>query len=651
MNTIKYILIAIMCVVGALLSSCDKLVLDKDLREALYFAGDNKEELEQVIEHYKTVDPDELKLRATLYLIGNMTYHRSYPTDIYAKYASEVDSLFINCKEDSVVKDSLALISKKYNRLMTPLFDVKEISADYLIWNIDYSFKQWKTSDFLQHLDFEMFCEYVLPYKVAELQPIDRWKESYASKYRGEMDKYHEFPELRYNVRRAVQTTQEDLDSNLDDTWQSLDCIPLVSFPALSNMHFGTCIERSVLGLLNSRSKSLPVCMDMSPSWPDRNGVHHWNYLFTSERRDLDYQPFKSYPGGLHYTDHTYAKVYRYKYRPNRLMLDVLKKNGVLPGNLNIFLHDVTAEYCKTSDIYLSLEGVKRGDDFACLCVFDNYKWTPVAFAEINCLDRCAFTDVGVGVMYLPAILRKGGIVPAGNPFILDTRKRIYEVNSRTDRMIDIHLTRKYPPFYHIFKIRELLKGGVIEASENYSFKKFEVMSDLSSNSILAGEKKVTDPRPFRYWRLRGTYGTETDFAEIFFRDTSGRILSPEAYVCRNSLPYLDEAGLLSDRDPLTFCALPDSISWVGFDFGKPVSLSDVSYIRRGDGNDICPGEQYELYFWDGNEWRLHSAKTADRVYLDFSDVPADALYYIKCVSSGEQNRIFTINNGEIIWW
>ena len=152
MNTIKYILIAIMCVVGALLSSCDKLVLDKDLREALYFAGDNKEELEQVIEHYKTVDPDELKLRATLYLIGNMTYHRSYPTDIYAKYASEVDSLFINCKEDSVVKDSLALISKKYNRLMTPLFDVKEISADYLIWNIDYSFKQWKTSDFLGHL-------------------------------------------------------------------------------------------------------------------------------------------------------------------------------------------------------------------------------------------------------------------------------------------------------------------------------------------------------------------------------------------------------------------------------------------------------------------------------------------------------------------
>lgn len=101
----------------------------------------------------------------------------------------------------------------------------------------------------------------------------------------------------------------------------------------------------------------------------------------------------------------------------------------------------------------------------------------------------------------------------------------------------------------------------------------------------------------------------------------------------------------------MTFCALPDSISWVGFDFGKPVSLSDVSYIRRGDGNDICPGEQYELYFWDGNEWRLHSAKTADRVYLDFSDVPADALYYIKCVSSGEQNRIFTINNGEIIWW
>ena len=43
--------------------------------------------------------------------------------------------------------------------------------------------------------------------------------------------------------------------------------------------------------------------------------------------------------------------------------------------------------------------------------------------------------------------------------------------------------------------------------------------------------------------------------------------------------------------------------------------------------------------------------QTASRVYLDFKDVPAGALYYIKCITTGEQNRIFFYENGEQIWY
>ena len=51
---------------------------DKQLQEALKFAGDNRPQLEAVLEHYRTVDNDPLKLDAAKYLIANMPAHYSY---------------------------------------------------------------------------------------------------------------------------------------------------------------------------------------------------------------------------------------------------------------------------------------------------------------------------------------------------------------------------------------------------------------------------------------------------------------------------------------------------------------------------------------------------------------------------------------------
>ena len=48
---------------------------EKQLREALEFAGDNRPQLEAVLEHYRTVDNDPLKLDAAKYLIANMPAH------------------------------------------------------------------------------------------------------------------------------------------------------------------------------------------------------------------------------------------------------------------------------------------------------------------------------------------------------------------------------------------------------------------------------------------------------------------------------------------------------------------------------------------------------------------------------------------------
>ena len=90
---------------------------------------------------------------------------------------------------------------------------------------------------------------------------------------------------------------------------------------------------------------------------------------------------------------------------------------------------------------------------------------------------------------------------------------------------------------------------------------------------------------------------------------------------------------------------------WVGFDFHEPIAISKIACIRRGDGNDICPGDDYELYYWNNRQWVLHERKTADHIYIDFKNLPADRLYFIKGISRGAQNRTFLVENNEVRWY
>ena len=646
----KPVVIAILAV--TVLVSCNGY--GHDVRMALHYAGENKDELEKVIEHYSVDDKDSLKREAALYLIGNMCYHQSFPKELYSRYCREADSLFLLRENKEDTKTKLEAISRKYAPLMIPVPDIKIADADYLIWNIDYSFEQWKTSPFLQHLDFSQFCEYVLPYKCMDMQPMSRWKEDYNGICRGEMDSYWQFTEFEHNARKAVETTQDALKDSIVVEYKDINCIPLLDFTPLIHINLGTCVERSVLGLLNSRSKSLPVSIDMTPSWPNCNGVHHWNNILTDRRRNIDFEPFNYYPGEPHHTDSHCAKVYRYMFSPNPVFLDAIKKEGQLYGALNnIFLHDVTEEYCKTVDISLQLDKKAKRSSYAYLCVFNNYEWVPVSIAKIK-NRNVTFNKMGIGIIYMPVIYRDGEQIPVGNPFLMDTRRQKTDIEVDFNHTTDMTLRRKYPAFERVSKVRQHLRQGRIEAADNPEFRNARTMAEFPDRQYLAGESAVSDTSSFRYWRIVSSHDASSDFAELYFYDrktgerVSGKLISSGAPV-RN--PYYDTPEHICDSDPLTFLSIDRADRWAGFDFGRQVSIGEVGYIRRGDGNDICPGEHYNLYYWFDGDWQLIGSQTAQRVFLDFHDVPSRGLYLLKCTTSGKQQRIFLYEDGRQIWY
>lgn len=106
------------------------------------------------------------------------------------------------------------------------------------------------------------------------------------------------------------------------------------------------------------------------------------------------------------------------------------------------------------------------------------------------------------------------------------------------------------------------------------------------------------------------------------------------------------------DGDLLTFfdSALPAG-GWVGMDFGHPVDIEKIIYTPRGDGNTIGIGDEYELFYWVEHYWASLGKQIATTIKLEYEQVPSDALYLLRNLTRGKEERIFTyVNGGQVFW-
>ena len=67
-HTAPPIIVPLLCILSAAMTACSS---KHDVEEVLHFAGDNRPQLEAVLEHYRE-SGERLKYKAAEYLIGNM---------------------------------------------------------------------------------------------------------------------------------------------------------------------------------------------------------------------------------------------------------------------------------------------------------------------------------------------------------------------------------------------------------------------------------------------------------------------------------------------------------------------------------------------------------------------------------------------------
>jgi hypothetical protein len=406
-------------VMAALTISCGTTQTELDpVEKVLAEAGDNRDQLQQVLDHYAT-ESDSLKLDAARFLIGNMAGH-SYVT-YYMHDTTDTEIPFdVTDYEnyDSLTKAADEL--EKQHGLLDfsrndPVYDVHTVTAEFLIANIDYAFRAWRERPWAAGLSYEDFRDYVLPYRGSN-EPLESWRPALFDKYAdvaGQLDDPTDPIQAAIAINRDIMTWF-GFDSRYyyHPTDQSL--------AEMQASGLGRCEDMTNVTIYAMRANGIGVTSDYTPHWANTGNNHAWNAILAPNGEVIPFMGAEANPGEYHLANKL-AKAYRknFSVQPDNLTFQERKQEEVPRWLGGKTYRDVTADYVEVCQVDLTFDrAVPDSVDIAYLCVFNSGEWQAIHWGRIVA-GRAVFTDMGKEIAYLPALYLNEEIVPFGAPFIL----------------------------------------------------------------------------------------------------------------------------------------------------------------------------------------------------------------------------------------
>ena len=284
----------------------NRSIIRADYREAIAIAldkaGANREQLQAVLDYY-TRFGDKRKLKAAEFLIANMPAHGFYEVALYDADGHEVpfNSLeYDNFEQAMAARERLErehgpLRSKR----KTNEPDVRYITADYLIENIDTAFEAWRNDPWAAAVTFDTFCQYMLPYRGSN-EPSGHWRRPCRTALTDTLAKVQDVQDIqaisRLCNRQYRNWVRFDAKCYLYPTDQS--------FEQMQASGFGRCEDLSNMMIYLNRANGLPMSSDYTPAWARANNNHAWEVVLDADGQAF---PRKKPMNGA-------AKVYRKMY-------------------------------------------------------------------------------------------------------------------------------------------------------------------------------------------------------------------------------------------------------------------------------------------------------------------------------------------------
>lgn len=628
-----------------------------ELERNLIEAGKNRRELESVIQHYKD---DTLKSIAAKFLIENMKGHLTYtgtgPNTYYKNMDSIIKSWEKKGKDYAKIYMAYDSVSLSYNDLvesMQKLPDLQSISADFLIEHIDQAFSVWN-QPWNKDLDFDTFCNYVLPYRICK-EPLSNWRKAYLKKYENIISS-RIFSQSNHTFKLGILS-----DMNRGYTTKVyIPKTPLPDLPLASLLQIpvGSCEDYSMLNVAQLRSLGIPCAREFVPGWGNRSMSHSWTAVLLGNEAI----PFGLNERiGIHFylrPEHKLPKVYRETFKRQKWMNEICDDTTEFVPNIfvNRGLIDVTDKYTETSNVIVRLFDTPETKyaKWVYLSVFNNQSWTPVAFSKNSKKRRVNFSLMGRGIVYLPCVYDKNGnCIPAGNPVAVELDGSTKELDGCCTERTSCTIFRKYPQNYKQTIYCKELEGAKFQASNTEDFRNpitLATVGRIEQNRYY--RLIVSDTRKFKFFRFLAQKDNQGNIAEIEVFDKRG--IRPDTLKTFGSelVEKGHEAWTAFDGNVLTsFCSTEDK-AWTALEFKQPTQIHSIRFLPRNDGNIIEENDIYQLFVWGKTGWKLLFEQKGNRDACFFlKNMKTSSLYLLHNQTKGSEERIFTVNDRKQVFW
>ena len=630
----------------------------------LYAQNNKLTELRHALtEHYAG---DEEKQQAAAWLIDNMQYHGTVRSALQDEYYNKLtriahSTVYPECEPLIYgLADSVYAVPDKGFKRMA---DTDAVTAEYIISNIDQAFDRWRNGNFARHLSFSEFCEWLLPYRLTN-ENLCEWRERLYKEYKRGIESLRQIADKNRSAYWAAAQVNDLLkqDKIFIHLIPHLGGVNLPA-PVLASLRMGECDDYAFKAAYTMRACGIPVCVDFTPQWPTRPHGHHWNVVLNNNGRTVPFMGSESNPGYPCKSDYVYGKVYRYTYEYQKESL--FEKNRTIgeptpPVLTNPFIKDVTGDYTKGVDISVSISTDKH---FAYLAAFNNQGWTPIAWGEETLPNpsfkgeekkQYSFKNVGRGAVYLPVTWENDRAVAADYPILIKENGEQEYIKPDKSKTFSLTLTRKYPKYAvtHVYSKR--MVGGKFHTSNTADFAESTKIGEIKRNPEMEYDSIDTDPkdRAYRYLRYTAPRRSHCNVAEVEFYDADGKRLLPKTVITDGNEDAGFKAGSVIDGDALTYYQTKKSDDCtLTFDFGSPVAVAKIRYLPRNDDNHVTAGHRYRLDYYDKDGAHSVGEQVATTDSVTFTGVPSNALYILHDLTKGREERIFTLENGEIRWW
>jgi len=264
-----------------------------------------------------------------------------------------------------------------------------------------------------KHLDFNTFCEYLLPYRTS-IEPLQNWHDEYVQKFSWLKDSVTNKNSvdaaryLGYNVRLWFANTY-----NIETRREPL---PRLGAIQLLRRKKGACEDITDLATFALRSQGVPAVNDMVTYWATASGSHFLNNTlsFTGESQHLDITSSNVLIKNL---EREPAKVVRITYaKQANVLANKIPQQSIPKGFMRTPNYiDVTQEYWSVTDVTSTLFNNKPVDSIVYACVYNYAQWRPTWWGKAA-KNKVVFTNMCKGAVFLPMYYSNGQLQPAGYP-------------------------------------------------------------------------------------------------------------------------------------------------------------------------------------------------------------------------------------------